>query len=191
MFMLYYLLYTFLPSLIHLDQVSFILNQEALMPPVGSLTPLKHAELSWMPSLLISLDVEKAFDRLLCSPQKIWSWRLAGLQALSSTDSILWRVHPRGVLSIPLVFAMLMEPLATHIRCSSDISCINFFDFERKINLFAVDVILRLSNPTVPFYTSSTKDSGKLYLTSLFQLIYVTKSIPPMTSPCPRIKYST
>lgn len=47
----------------------------------------------------------------------------------------------------PLIFNLLMEPLATHIRAHPSTSGIRIGNTSHKISLFADDVILILTNP--------------------------------------------
>lgn len=47
----------------------------------------------------------------------------------------------------PIIFNLIMEPLAEHIRQSCNITGFKIGDIEHKINLFADDVILMITNP--------------------------------------------
>lgn len=135
-----------LPSLIHPDQVGFVRGRQA---PDGTrrvlniISGLEHAK---TPAILLSLDAEKAFDRIH------WGFAfqtltklgfrgsiVSAIQALYSNPSA--RVLTNGVLSepfnitngtrqgcplSPLIFAMIMEPLAEAIRhdLGQKISCL-------------------------------------------------------------------
>lgn len=47
----------------------------------------------------------------------------------------------------PIVFAMMMEPLALKIRSKAQVTGIQYGEIDHKISLHADDVILMLSNP--------------------------------------------
>lgn len=117
-----------------------------------------------MSSLLLSSDTEKAFDQVhwlymtkvleKCGFQgKI----LSAIMALYSMPSA--QVNASGLLSkpftisngtrqgCPLSFNLMIEPLAEAIGSHPGITGFNFLNSTHKINLFADDIILLVTNP--------------------------------------------
>lgn len=119
------------------------------------------------PSLLLSLDAEKAFDRVN------WTYlhatllkfglqchTLSAIMALYSkpsaqvyTSEMLSKPFPisngtrQGCPLSPIIFNLIMEPLAEHIRLNKSITGFKIGTLEHKINLFADDVIMMVTNP--------------------------------------------
>lgn len=118
---------------------------------------------------LLSIDAEKAFDRVN------WTFLFAVLQRFGFGKRFLsWiqslyaspaaRVRVNGCLSppfaigrgtrqgcplSPLLFAFYLEPLAQRIRDAPDIVGLRFGDTQHKLSLYADDIILSLTLPTV------------------------------------------
>lgn len=157
-----------IPTLIHRDQTGFTKGRQAPDATRRMINLIHHAESTGTPSLLLSLDAEKAFDRVH------WKYLELVLQKFGFRDHILRailamyttpsaQVFTEGMLSkpfpitngtrqgcplSPLIFNLLMEPLAQHIRSNTTISGIQIGPVTHKISLFADDVILILTNPT-------------------------------------------
>lgn len=138
---------------------------------------IHHIESSGTPSLLLSLDAEKAFDRVH------WSYLRAVLTKLGFKDLIynailaLYTVPTAKVYSAdmlsqtfhitngtrqgcplsPLIFNMLIEPLTEHVRSNPLLTGVTIGKTSHKISLFADDVILVLTNPN-----SSLPEAQKL-----------------------------
>lgn len=155
-----------LPLLIDPDQVGFVKGRQA---PDGTrrlinlISRLQHIK---SPAIFLSLDAEKAFDRIH------WDFVFKTLSKFGFEGPILSaigalytnptaRVLANGVLSrpfnitngtrqgcplSPLIFALVMEPLAEIIRTRSEIKGISIAQSQHKINLFADDVILTLTD---------------------------------------------
>lgn len=128
---------------------------------------IHSAEVTRTPSLLLSLDAEKAFNRVH------WSYLTMTLCKLGFQGPILSAIlalysaptaqaYNSEMLSkpfritngtrqacplSPLIFNLMMEPLAEHIRINSSITGFKIGSIEHKINLFSDDVIVMLTNP--------------------------------------------
>lgn len=155
-----------LPQLVHKDQVGFVLNRQGgdnTRRAIDLIDVLNKRDES---ALLLSLDAEKAFDRLN------WSFMFAtlhkfgfegpfihALKNLYSVPSAVIRLpHAMSpLISIrngtrqgcplsPLLFVLCIEPLAAAIRLNPDIRGIRVRDREFKISLYADDVLLTLTN---------------------------------------------
>lgn len=121
------------------------------------------------PDLILSLDAQKAFDRLS------WPYMFAtltklgfqgpfisALQALySNPSSEVWMVSflsqtfpmsngtRQGCPFSPLLFILCLEPLAEAIRSHPDIRGIPMRHREYKLSLFVGDILLTLTNPHI------------------------------------------
>lgn len=140
------------------------LPTEAKHLPMESKSLYTYAESSGTLSLLLSLDVEKALDRvhwfyLQGVLQKCGSngFILKAILALYSTpsaqvfsaDMLSQKFHitngtRQGCPLSPLIFNMMMEPLAEHIKQNPLISGFTIGQTSHKINLFVNDVILMI-----------------------------------------------
>ena len=120
-------------------------------------------------AMVVSLDAEKAFDRVN------WSFLLATLNkfgfgesfihwvsalynspqatvttnGITSNTSNLQRGTRQGCPLSPLLFTIFIEPLASAIRQSTNIKGIHSTESERKINLHADNVLLSLQQPQI------------------------------------------
>lgn len=124
-------------------------------------------EIQWTPSLLLSLNVEKALDRIhwFYLKEVLHIFGFGGfidstIRALYSNPSA--KVYSSSTLSrpfnitngtrqgsplSPIIFALVMDSLAQAIRIPSKISGIKIGYIDHKIGLYADDVIISLSNP--------------------------------------------
>lgn len=157
-----------LPQIIHKDQVGFIKNRSAS----DNMRRLLH--LLWMnrnnvnPVLAISLDAQKAFDRVE------WSFLFTALAKFGLNGNfsrwirILYSgpkaaVFTNGVLSSffnisrstrqgcslsPLLFTIFLEPLAIQIRENSRIKGVFAGGREHKLFLYADDILVISQDPT-------------------------------------------
>lgn len=125
-----------LPNIIHLDQVGFIPGREARDNTIRTISLISRARTSDIPMCLLSVDAEKAFDRvdwdfLRATLQHIGlgSVLMARIMALYSSPSA--RIKLNGQLShtlpiyngtrqgcplSPLLYVLSMEPLAVALR---------------------------------------------------------------------------
>lgn len=128
---------------------------------------LRLVELKNTPTVLLTLDVKKAFDRvhweyLQATLSKIGfqGFALAAISTLSSTPSAkeftsnvfsdefsMSNGTRQGCPLSPLIFTLVMEPLAEAIRAFSEVTGITVAHDQHKIGLFADDVVLTLTNP--------------------------------------------
>uniref|UniRef100_A0A8C5QNH5 Reverse transcriptase domain-containing protein n=1 Tax=Leptobrachium leishanense TaxID=445787 RepID=A0A8C5QNH5_9ANUR len=156
-----------LPSIIHPDQVGFIQGRQAYENTRRAVGAIWHLEREGRPSLLLSLDAEKAFDRIE------WPFLFTLLEHMSFPPEFCSAIralyhNPRADVSIPgsqaapfsihngtrqgcplspLLFALTLEPLLTHIRSSPDIKGMTVQDGSFKVSAYADDVLLTLTSP--------------------------------------------
>lgn len=156
-----------LPKLINQDQEGFVSGRQANDATRRMINIIHSAEKLKMPSLLLTLDAEKAFDRVH------WGYLVRVLEKFNimgpiqkairaSYSSPSAYVYTEGMFSknfqitngtrqgcplSPLIFALVMEPLAEKIRTHPEIQGISSRHQQHRISLFADDVILTLSNP--------------------------------------------
>ncbi|XP_077321582.1 uncharacterized protein LOC143955402 [Lithobates pipiens] len=159
----------FMPSLIHKDQVGFIPGRQAGDNTRRVIDLVEVANRNNTEAILLSLDAEKAFDRLG------WSFLFATLRrtgvdgpflqaishlysspltlvktqfALSPALPITNGTRQGGPLS-PLLYALCIEPLAARIRLNPNIHGIPVRTRDFKVSLFADDVLLSLTQPHI------------------------------------------
>lgn len=158
-----------LPHLIHPDQTGFTRGRQTSDATRRLINIVHTAATQRGPSLLLALDAEKAFDRVH------WGYLEAALGRFGFSGSILSaimalysnpsaQVYTSGVLSklfsitngtrqgcplSPLIFNPILEPLATFIRKHQSITGFITHKSEHVISLFADDIILMLTNPTI------------------------------------------
>uniref|UniRef100_A0A8C5WHL5 Reverse transcriptase domain-containing protein n=1 Tax=Leptobrachium leishanense TaxID=445787 RepID=A0A8C5WHL5_9ANUR len=156
-----------LPSLIHPDQVGFVPLRGARDNTLRAINLLHISRVSSTPMLFLSVDAEKAFDRvdwsfLITVLAKLGlgpRW-LAWVSALYSNPTALLRVN--GSLSSPLsvrngtrqgcplspiLFIITLEPFLQRLR---DNECIRGYNgplHEYKVSAFADDVLLTIIDP--------------------------------------------
>lgn len=173
-----------LPTLINPDQSGFVKARYASDNIRRLLDVIDYSALSGHQSLLISLDAEKAFDRVE------FPYLFAVLKKFNFDESFLgWirslyrdpqaQVRVNGTLSdrfglfrgcrqgcplSPLLFNLAIEPLAEAIRSSTDIFGIDIGKKNNKISLYADDVILYLSTPekSIPAALDLIKKFGRI-----------------------------
>uniref|UniRef100_A0A8C5PBN3 Reverse transcriptase domain-containing protein n=1 Tax=Leptobrachium leishanense TaxID=445787 RepID=A0A8C5PBN3_9ANUR len=158
-----------LPSLVHPDQVGFIPSRGAPDNIRRAVNLLSIAHASKQPSLLLSLDAEKAFDRVdwtylweVLRRFGVGDEMIRGIRALytsptASVTTMGGRSRPFDILNgtrqgcplSPLLFALCLEPLAEQIRGHPDISGIAAGDKNYKLSLFADDILLTITRPLV------------------------------------------
>lgn len=118
--------------------------------------------------MLVSLDVEKAFDsvrwQFLFNVMEKFGFNQVIINTLKAlydkpsakqkmygelTDKFfLERSTRQGCPLSPILFAIFIEPLAQWIRLNNKITGISTAAGEQKLSLFADDVLVSLSNPT-------------------------------------------
>uniref|UniRef100_A0A8C5MYW4 Reverse transcriptase domain-containing protein n=1 Tax=Leptobrachium leishanense TaxID=445787 RepID=A0A8C5MYW4_9ANUR len=158
-----------LPFLVHPDQVGFIPSRGAPDNIRRTVNLLSIAHASKQPSLLLSLDAEKAFDRVdwtylweVLRRFGVGDGMIGGIRALytsptASVTTMGGRSRPfdipngtrQGCPLSPLLFALCLEPLAEQIRRHPDISGIAVGDKNYKLSLFADDILLTITRPLI------------------------------------------
>lgn len=156
-------------TLVHRDQVGFMPSRQA-GDNVRRATLLAHiAKKRHIPVCFLSLDIKKAFDSIA------WPYLNYTLQKWGfGPNFINWitalynkpkayvkyagyksdffnieRGTRQGCPLSPLIFALLIEPLALVIRSDPTITGIEMGGFQHKLCLFADDILLFLSSPQV------------------------------------------
>lgn len=154
-------------SVIHIDQTGFIKNRQGFFNLRRLMNIIYTSSDSSIPEVLVSLDAEKAFDRiewdyLFLTLKKfgfgdrfiswiklLYSSPLASVKTngINSEYFSLYRGTRQGCPLSPLLFAIAMEPLAIAFRSNQNIFGISRADKEQRISLYADDVVLYISDP--------------------------------------------
>lgn len=173
-----------LPSVVSDDQTGFIKNRQSffnirrLMNILYNPTPPDTAE------VLLSLDAEKAFDRvewdyLFYTLKKfgfgakftswihvLYSLPIAAVRTNNNLSSFfpLRRGTRQGCPLSPLLFALAIEPLAIALRGNISIKGIQRNNTEHKVSLYADDMLLYLSEPlsSLPLTLTLLDTFGKI-----------------------------
>uniref|UniRef100_A0A3Q3BAI7 Reverse transcriptase domain-containing protein n=1 Tax=Kryptolebias marmoratus TaxID=37003 RepID=A0A3Q3BAI7_KRYMA len=155
----------FLPSLSDPDQNGFIKGRQA-HHGIRRVLNIIHAKYEHPDTALLSLDAEKAFDRVehnylykVLSQFGFGSYFINWIKILYNKPSAsvitnnivsksfnLGRGTRQGCPLSPLLFVLGIEPLAIAIRNNQNIHGVRIKNIESKIGLFADDIILMLSN---------------------------------------------
>lgn len=160
---------THMNKLVHHDQTGFIKSRQATDNLRRLLHVLHFSKDIKSPNAVLSLDAEKAFDRLE------WNYLWLVLEAfglgtnyikmikvlysnpsamvssgniISSPFSIT-RGSRQGCPLSPLLFALSLEPLAQTIRQHPALSPISFCNTSHSISLFADDILLYINNTSI------------------------------------------
>uniref|UniRef100_A0A3P9JVJ3 Reverse transcriptase domain-containing protein n=1 Tax=Oryzias latipes TaxID=8090 RepID=A0A3P9JVJ3_ORYLA len=160
-------LQNFLPTLVHPDQSGFVPGRLSHSNVRRLLNIIQFSSIRKQKALAVSLDAEKAFDRIEWEYlfDVLHRFGLGGsflrwIQAIyhSPTASVLTNGRcsepfalARGVRQgcplSPLLFALALEPLAETIRMQAEVKGISLGNMEHKIALYADDIILFLTLP--------------------------------------------
>lgn len=164
-----------LPKLISLDQVGFIPGREAKDNTMKAINLHRWLTSSQQRGFFLSLDVEKAFDRVA------WDCMLEALKMFGFLDRMLQfilalyssptaRVKVNGHLSnafpisngtrqgcplSPLIFVLTLEPLIQRLRSNPDIRGITIAQTTYKMAAFAMTFFYFLQILTLPFHPYS------------------------------------
>lgn len=156
-----------LPKIINPDQVGFVSGRQAPDNTRRVIDVMEYCDVRKQPLLILSLDAEKAFDRLHWGYLRTVLLKygfngriLDSVLALYSSPSA--RVFINGCLSAgfdinngtrqgcplsPLIFALAIEPLAEGIRSRDTIIGPVIGGHRHVVSLFADDILLSLFNP--------------------------------------------
>ena len=200
-----------LPTLISTDQTGFMAgrnsssNTRRLLNIIGSPNPVT-------PEVVISLDAEKAFDRvewkyLYCVLAKFGfgSDFIAGIRllydsptahiltnGLRSPPFALCRGTRQGCPLSPLLFALAIEPLAIWLRGEGRVEGITRYDATHKLSLYADDLLLYVSNPasSIPVISDILTQFGRYSgyklnkkKSELLPINELSKKMPPSSFP--------
>lgn len=172
-----------LPQIINSDQTGFILNRHS-SSNLRRLLNIVYSPSTATPEMVISLDAEKAFDRVE------WNYLFSALKHFGFEEGFISWVkllytHPlaavitnghqsdyfslsrgtrQGCPLSPLLFAIAIEPLAIALRQSDGFSGIMKGRLTHKLSLYADDLLLYTSNPvtSVPSIVHTLNKFGKI-----------------------------
>lgn len=169
-----------MPDIIDLDQTGFISNRQLSDNVRRTLNIIEHAQKNNKQALILTLDAEKAFDRVAwpfifetCRSFGLSHIFISWLQAMYTISKAQVRVN--GTLSCPfklrrgtrqgdplspLIFALCIEPLAVSIRRNYEIEGIEIAGIQHKLALYADDIILYLTKleNTLPALMNNIKE---------------------------------
>ena len=202
---------TLLPSIISVDQSGFIQKRHSFHNVRRLFNVIYTPSQSDAQEIIVSLDAEKAFDWVE------WTYHFATMQKFGLSPSFVsWvkllysspmasvcsnSVHSpyfqlqrgtrQGCPLSPLLFVIAIEPLAISLHQCPHFSGITRDNIEHKVSLYADDLPLYISNPTlsVPPILSVLQNFGKIsgYKLNFSKSEYFTisTSISPLTSSIP------
>lgn len=156
-----------LPTLINEDQTGFIKGRNSYNNMRRLLNTIQYFQHYSKSGVVISLDAEKAFDRIE------WSYLFHTLNTFGlGTTFINWvkllyrnplsavltnglcspyfnvfRGTRQGCPLSPLLFALAVEPLAEAVRKNSNIGGLKIANKEHKITLYADDILIVMTDP--------------------------------------------
>uniref|UniRef100_A0A669DKG7 Reverse transcriptase domain-containing protein n=1 Tax=Oreochromis niloticus TaxID=8128 RepID=A0A669DKG7_ORENI len=159
-----------LPQIIASDQTGFMAGRHSY-DNSRRLLNIIHTSCNSIPEFVVSLDAEKAFDRV------DWSFLYEVMDRFGlGVDFILWvkllysspstcirtnnnlfspfpleRGTRQGCPLSPLLFAIAIEPLAIWLRSEDRFKGITRFGVTHKLSLYADDFLLYISDPLNPF----------------------------------------
>ena len=154
-------------DMVHTDQVGFIIGRQGRDNGIRTLLVIEEIRKSGAPGLLLSIDAEKAFDRV------DWGFMQHTLESMGFGPRIrgwvrslynrpIARVKVNGTLSelfemkngtrqgcplSPMLFTLALEPLLRTIRQNSDIKGLISGGEEHKIAAYADDILFYVMNP--------------------------------------------
>ena len=175
---------TVLPSIISDDQTGFIKKRHSFFNIRRLFNILYDPTPTDVPEVLISLDAEKAFDRVewdylfytlqqfgfgprfISWVKVLYSSPVAAVRTNNTISSYfpLNRGNRQGCPLSPLLFAVAVEPLAISLRNENRIKGILRHGSVHKVSLYADDMLLYISDPLVcvPKVLKLLKDFGRL-----------------------------
>lgn len=194
-----------LPNIINVDQSRFVVGRNSCNNMRRLLNVIQLSHQQKLTSMVIGLDAEKAFDRVewpflfsaldtfglgetFCSWVKLlYNRPLAAIRINGQTSSYfpLGRGTRQGCPLSPLLFTIVIEPLAEAIRNSPDITGISAGEKDHKIALYADDILLFVTNPqtSVPAVLETIKQFSEF---SGYKINFSKSEVMPLGNPrCP------
>ena len=166
------------------DTFGFIPGREGKDNGVRALLLLQQLRERGTPGLLLSVDAEKAFDRV------DWGFLIQTLEAIGiGTRMMKWiktlyyhpcaRIKINGSLSVPfemrngtrqgcplspLLFVLTLEPLLAMVRQNQEIYGVEVGEEEHKLSAFADDVLFFICSPrvTLPNLIATLRQYGEV-----------------------------
>lgn len=173
-----------IPGLISSDQVGFIPGREARDNTIRTLNLHHQLTSSGTKGFLLSLDAEKAFDRVAWDYMREVLKGIGLLPRMFTHINTLYtnpsaRVKTNGLLSnafsisnrtrqgcplSPLIFVLTLEPLLNKMQSNTDIKGISLEHREFKVAAFADEILLSLQTPqlSLPNLLKDIKHFGEL-----------------------------
>lgn len=162
---------SFIASYVHIDQSGFIPSRQISDNIRKTLNVIHHCVLHRIPSLIVALDAEKAFDKLeisylqsllqrmnfgphfLRAIRTLYAHPLTQLSVnrFRSDDFCLTRGTRQGCPLSPILFAISLESLAAAIRSDPHILGIDINSHTYKLNLFADELLFFLKTQNYHF----------------------------------------
>uniref|UniRef100_A0A3B1IK57 Reverse transcriptase domain-containing protein n=1 Tax=Astyanax mexicanus TaxID=7994 RepID=A0A3B1IK57_ASTMX len=156
-----------MPILITTDQTGFISGRHSFFN-TRRLFNILYSPPSNTPEIVVSLDAEKAFDRVewdhlfatlerfgfdtdfIKWVQLLYTEPTASVQTngINSSPFLLNRGTRQGCPLSPLLFNLAIEPLAIWLRSLSQFKGIIRYGLEHKLSLYADDLLLYISDPS-------------------------------------------
>lgn len=157
-----------IPDYVHSDQAGFIPRRNIIDNVYRTLEVIHHCKSQGAePALLLSLEVEKAFDRVehgyilsLLQCMNFGMHFITAIRSIYATPTASVRVNGlqsgrfpvsrgtrQGCPLSPLLFALAIELLAEAIRNLRDFKGIRIRKRRQAISLFADDMVLYMSEP--------------------------------------------
>lgn len=157
------------PAYVHLDQVGFIKGREARDNTLKTLTLMEYAQRGSIPSCLLEIDAEKAFDRVGWSflKETLVQWGLGPVlldKIMALYQNPTAKIRANGGISeeipitngtrqgcplSPILYILVMEHLLIAVRENKDIQGIKVGDIEYKMSVFADDILLYITTPLI------------------------------------------
>uniref|UniRef100_A0A672FIX8 Reverse transcriptase domain-containing protein n=1 Tax=Salarias fasciatus TaxID=181472 RepID=A0A672FIX8_SALFA len=173
-----------LPSVIAEDQTGFIKGRHSFSNLRRLFNILYDPTPPDVPEVLLSLDAEKAFDRVEWDylfftlkqfgfGERFISWinilYSSPLAAVRTNNNLspyfsLHRGTRQGCPLSPLLFAIAIEPLALALRGEVNFRGIQRYDLVNKVSLYADDMLLYVSDPlnSLPIVLNLLEEFGKV-----------------------------